>query len=234
MLDILRTLTLGATAGTLFAALLISLPIRQGSRLTLAAGIGAWIALVVSLAGSGVVAGSPLVLPILFVLPLVAAGLAATSALVRAAMMAIPAPLIITLNAMRVLGVFMLIAAVAGRMSGPFPYFAGIGDVITALFALPVARLAARDPRDVRVLEWNIFGALDLIVAVSLGTMSASGSPLQIIHAGVGSAAMTTLPWALIPLVLVPTYLIGHALVFAHARAAAPAGAVSQARFAEA
>jgi hypothetical protein len=35
---------------------------------------------------------------------------------------------------------------------------------------------------------------------------------------------MTTLPWALIPVVLVPTFLIGHALVFAHMRAAVRAG----------
>src|SRR5215472_16042795 len=192
MLDILRTLTLGATAGTLFAAVLTALPIRLGSRLAVGAGIGAWISLVVTLAGSGTVSGSPLAVPILFALPLVAAGLAATSALSRSAMMAIPAPMIIALNAMRVLGIFMVLAGFAGSMSGPFPYVAGIGDIITGLFALPVARLAARNPRDVRVLEWNFFGALDLVVAVSLGMTSANGSPLQIIHAGVGASAMTT------------------------------------------
>jgi hypothetical protein len=148
--------------------------------------------MVVAITASGAVTNSPLVLPVLFMLPLVAAGLAATSEVGRAAMMAIPMPLIIALNAMRVLGVLFLFDAAAGRMSGPFPYFAGIGDIITALFALPVARLAARNPRDVRVLEWNIFGMLDLIVAVSLGTMSAPGSPLQLIHAGAGSAPMTT------------------------------------------
>ncbi len=109
-------------------------------------------------------------------------------------------------------------------MSGPFPYFAGIGDIITGIFAIPVARIAAQNPRDLRVLEWNIFGTLDLIAAVFLGVMSTDGGPLQLIHAGVGSSEMTTLPWALIPLVLVPTYLIGHALVFAHVRAAAVAG----------
>jgi hypothetical protein len=149
-------------------------------------------------------------------------------------MMAIPLPLIIALNAMRVLGALMLVDAAAGRMSGPFPYSAGIGDVITGLFALPIARLAARNPRDIRVLEWNIFGALDLVAAVSLGIVSANGSPLQLIHAGVGSAAMTTLPWALVPMVLVPTYLIGHALVFAHLRAAAPARKVTQPSLAQA
>ncbi|HLX26704.1 MAG TPA: hypothetical protein VKR05_06900, partial [Candidatus Cybelea sp.] len=83
-----------------------------------------------------------------------------------------------------------------------------------------VASIAARNPRDLRVLEWNSFGALDLIAAVFLGMTTVDGGPLQLIHAGVGSSAMTTLPWALIPLVLVPTYLVGHALVFAHARAA--------------
>jgi hypothetical protein len=119
-------------------------------------------------------------------------------------------------------------------MSGPFPYSAGVGDIITGLFALPVARLAARNLRDVRVLGWNIFGALDLIAAVSLGITSANGSPLQLIHAGAGSAAMTKLPWALIPLVLVPTFLIGHALVFAHVREAATAGNGAQARLAQA
>jgi len=234
MLDTLRTLTLGATAGVLFAAVLVSLPIRPGARLALGGGIGAWIALAVEVTAAGAVTASPLVLLVLFILPLLAAGLAATSAGGRAAMMAIPAPLIIALNAMRAVGVLMLIAAAAGSMSGPFPYFAGIGDVITGIFALPVARLASRNPRDIRVLEWNIFGGLDLIVAVSLGVISANGSPLQLIHAGAGSAEITTLPWALIPLVLVPTFLIGHALVFAHLRAAAAAGNVSQTRWVEA
>jgi hypothetical protein len=106
----------------------------------------------------------------------------------------------------------MLVAAATGVMSGPFPYAAGIGDVLTGAFALAVARVAARKPNDVRVLEWNIFGTLDLVVAVSLGaTYATSGA----------SIAMTTLPWSVIPLVLVPTYLIGHALVFAHLRAGA-------------
>jgi hypothetical protein len=223
MLEILRTLTLAATAGTLFAAVLTTVPIRLGARLALGAGIGAWIALVILTAGSGAARSLPLVVPIFFALPLAVAGLAATSAAARSVMMAIPMSLIVALNAWRVLGVFMLLAAFAGTMSGPFPYLAGIGDVITGIFALPAARIAAKNPRDVRVLEWNVFGALDLIAAVFLGVTSINGRPFQLIHGGVGSAQMTTLPWALIPLVLVPTYLIGHAIVFAQIRAAAPA-----------
>jgi hypothetical protein len=211
LLEIVTTLTLGATAGTLFAAVLSSLPIRPALKLALGAGIGAWIALAVAITLSGALTEFRFALPALFMLPLIAAGLAATSPAARSAMMAIPMSSIVALNAMRVLGVLMLLDAAVGKMSGPFPYFAGIGDIITGVFALAVARVAAKKPGDVRVLEWNVFGALDLAVAVSLGATFATTS---------ASAAMTTLPWSIIPLVLVPTYLIGHALVFAHVRAA--------------
>lgn len=234
MLDLLRSLAIGGAAGTLFAAVLLSLPIRFGSRLALGAGIGAWIALVIAITATGAVTGSPFILLALFLLPLVAAGLAATSVAGRSALMAIPAPLIIGLNALRPLGVFMVLAAITGAMSGPFPWFAGIGDIITGIFALPVARVAAQNPRDSRVVWWNIFGTLDLITAVTLGITSVNGSPIQLIHAGVGSTAMTTLAWALIPLVLVPTFLIGHALVFAHVRETATANSAMQARPAQA
>ena len=220
-INILRTLAIGAMAGTLFAAVLGALPIRLSSRLTLGAGIGAWISLVLTLVVTGAVRSSAFLVPVLFSLPLFAAGVAASFAGVRSAMMAIPAQLIVALNTWRVVGVFMVLAGVAGTMSGPFPYSAGIGDIITGIFAIPVARLAARNLRDIRVLGWNIFGTLDLIAAVFFGITTTNGGPLQLIHAGVGSSQMTTLPWALIPLVLVPTYLIGHALVFAHIRAAA-------------
>ena len=224
ILETLRTLTIGATIGIVFAAVFGSLPLRLGSRLALGAAVGAWISVVLTLAASGAVKNSALLVPVLFSLPLVAAGIAAMFAEARAAMMAIPVQTIVALNTWRVLGVFMVLAGVAGTMSGPFPWAAGIGDIITGIFALPVARIAAKNPRDLRLLEWNIFGALDLIAAVFLGITTTDGGPLQLIHAGVGSSAMTTLPWALIPLVLVPTYLIGHVLVFAHVRTTAAAG----------
>jgi hypothetical protein len=112
-----------------------------------------------------------------------------------------------------------LFLVVAGRLGGPFPFSAGIGDIITGLFALQVARLAAsKSANHPRVLLWNAFGTLDLIAAVALAVTSQPGSALQLIHAGVGSAAITTAPWAMIPAFLVPFYLIGHGIVFVQAR----------------
>ena len=44
------------------------------------------------------------------------------------------------------------------------------------------------------------------------------GSPLQIFHAAPGSAAMQQLPWSFVPTVLVPFWLILHAIIWAQLR----------------
>ena len=75
------------------------------------------------------------------------------------------------------------------------------------------ARVSAGADR--AIWMWNAFGALDLFAAVALGVMSANGGPLQLIHAGAGSVAVLILPWALIPSVLVPFYLITHGIILA-------------------
>jgi hypothetical protein len=129
-------------------------------------------------------------------------------------------PVLVGLNAIRILGAFFLVLAATGRLGGPFPQSAGWGDIITGIFAIPLAWAAARGLPSRRLLgAWNAFGTLDLIVAVTLGTMSTNGSPLQIIHADAGSDAVNLLPWSLIPTVLVPFFLIVHGIIFAQLRA---------------
>jgi hypothetical protein len=143
--------------------------------------------------------------------------LALTSEKVRASLLGIPPQLLVGLNAMRILGVLFLLDFMAGSLSGPFPFFAGLGDMITGALAIPLALSIARskEPSVRTIAGWNAFGTLDLVVAVGLGITSASGSPLQLIHAGVGSQAMQYLPLSLVPTVLVPFYLLTHAIVAA-------------------
>jgi hypothetical protein len=121
------------------------------------------------------------------------------------------------LNSARVFGVMFLLLAAAGRLSGPFPYFAGLGDMVTGALTIPLAVRVARSAQlpAGAIRLWNLFGALDLVVAVGLGITSANGSPMQLFHAGVGSDAIQHLPTCLIPSVLVPFYLITHAIVAA-------------------
>jgi hypothetical protein len=137
----------------------------------------------------------------------------------------------IGLNSMRVLGALFLLLLATGRLAGPFPYFAGLGDIITGALAIPLALGIARTghvPAGA-VRTWNLFGILDLVVAITLGVTSSPNSPLQLIHAGVGSSAVQHLPFSLIPTVLVPFFLITHSIVAAQLATRRPVVALSQA-----
>lgn len=232
MLDFIGTIAITTVMVVVINAVISTLPARPLHRLVLAVLLGAWIGLSVALGSIGAYddAGQrafPLI-GVMFVIPLIAVSLAAVwSPAVRAALLGLPMPLLIGLNAARVFGILFVLLAVAGRLGGPFPYSAGWGDVITGMLAVPLAWLATRTATsDWLIGAWNAFGALDLILAVFFGMTSASGSALQLFEAGVGSAAMQHLPWALVPTVLVPFFLITHAIIFAQlrARAGRPAG----------
>jgi len=204
-----------------------ALPVTLAQRLGLAAIAGTWVGVASGLGAAGTLAFSPdnpvPLIGVLFAVPLLVVGvLALRSQGVRAALLALPMEMLIGLNSLRVLGVLFLLLAANGRLSGPFPYSAGLGDIITGALAIPLALKVARSERaSFRAIRlWNIFGTLDLVVAVTLGITSAGGSPLQLIHAGVGSEAMQYLPYCLVPTVLVPFYLITHATVAAQLAAA--------------
>ena len=49
-----------------------------------------------------------------------------------------PLQLLVGLNIGRVFAVLFLLLAAEGRLSGPFPYSAAWGDIITGAFALPL------------------------------------------------------------------------------------------------
>jgi hypothetical protein len=232
MLDLVGSIVAMMAIGINLVAVASVLPGPLARRLGWAAIAGAWVGLASGLGAAGRLAffpGNPVPLVgVLFAVPLLTVGaLALRYAKVRSTLLAIPMPLLISLNALRVLGVLFLLLAAAGRLSGPFPYSAGWGDIITGAFAIPLALRVARSQKlpVAAVRLWSIFGALDLIAAVGLGISSAAGSPLQLIHAGVGSQAMQYLPFCLVPTVLVPFYLITHAIIAAQLRAlrAAPA-----------
>lgn len=227
MLDLIGAIVGLSAVGINLVAFTHALPGTAARRLSLAAIGGAWVGLASGLGAAGKFAFSPdnpvPLIGVLFAVPLLVVGvLAISSQRARAALLAVPMPLLIGLNSLRVLGVLFLLLAAAGRLSGPFPYFAGLGDIITGVVAIGLALRVARSERPpwAAVRSWNIFGSADLILAVSLGILSAQGSPLQLIHAGAGSEAMQYLPYCLVPSVLVPFYLITHAIVAAQVAAA--------------
>jgi hypothetical protein len=227
MLDFIGTIGLTAATLVTFSAILSALRVQLRARVAVAVALGLWIGTAVALGASGELADAgvrtvPLV-GVLFAAPLAAVALAAAFVpAVRAALLALPLPLLVGLNASRVLGFMFVLLGADGRLGGPFPYVAGWGDVIAGVLAVPTIWLVARSSAPARRIAhaWNAFGALDLLVAVVLGMTSANGGALQLIDAGAGSAAMQVLPWSLIPTVLVPSLLVIHAMIYAQLRRA--------------
>jgi hypothetical protein len=163
------------------------------------------------------------VIGIFVAFPLVAAAIATTWPAARKALCSVPMPLMVGLNMGRAFAVLFFLLWAEGRLAGPFPFFAGWGDIITGVFALPVLWLAKNaGPRHANAIgAWNLFGAADLVLAIFLGVTSSEGSPLQLFHAAPGSDAMQYLPWSFVPTVLVPFYLILHATIWAQLRSRA-------------
>lgn len=223
MLDSIGTITIFTSAAVILVTMTSTLTSKLGQRILLAAIAGAYAGIAIVAAASGVMdrtQGGPLVLLALFAAPLITAAVLWNRPRTRSAMFSLSMPMLIGLNVIRALGFMFLLLAGAGRLAGPFPYSAGWGDIITGVAALPLAFAVTRGTAsNLTIAAWNTFGLLDLVVAVTLGVISGNGSPVQIIHAGVGSLAITHLPWSLIPTVLVPYFIVMHAIIFAQLRA---------------
>jgi len=223
MLDFVGTVAITAVMVVAINAAISTLAVSRLQRIAAAIAVGLWVGLAAASANAGLLAvqapfpviGLYLAGPLLGI-----AALASLSPAWRAALLGLPMPLLVGLNLSRVIGTLFLLLAAEGRLSGPFPILAGWGDILVGVLALPALLTALRPSDGARsfLAGWNALGALDLIVAVSLGVVSVQGSPLQLFDAGAGSAAVQALPWAFIPTVLVPFYLTVHAILFVQIR----------------
>jgi hypothetical protein len=220
MLETLSAIVLTVGASIVLAFLSHALARTALGRLTIAGVLAGWFALVLAIGatqaldpvrGFGVPAlGLTVALP-------VAALIGVFSALpsIRDAMLAIPLPALVAVNAIRILGVIFLVLFAAGKLPAPFAPSAGWGDIFVGLTALPVAWAMLRfGPRGRPLaLMWNTIGIADLVNAVALGALSAP-SPLQVFVGPPTSTLMTTLPWLIIPGCLVPSLMFIHLVVF--------------------
>jgi hypothetical protein len=222
MLELIGTTVLTAVIAVILNATITMMPMSPVQKLATVTIAGLWIGFAIALATTGIYASTATPVPavgVVLALPLVAIGGAALlSARVRETLRALPVPLLLGLNALRILpGAFILLLASQGKLSGPFPQSAGWGDIIVGVIAIPLMLVTARNPAGGRyaLLAWNILGTLDLMEAVVLGVLSAPGSPQQIFGGAIGSTAMWSLPWSTIPTLLVPFYFITHGIIFA-------------------
>ena len=100
---------------------------------------------------------------------------------------------------------FLIIMAL-GHLPALFALPAGLGDIATGIAAPLVALRLARGTGRRAALWLNAFGMTDLVVALTLGALTA----YQLVHVTPSGAPISELPLALIPTVGVPLLLALH------------------------
>lgn len=233
MLDIIGALYAGALCATAVGVLTGFSEARLATKLIAVAIAAAWCGLLLAMtAAGGLVPGilGPVpvnLLPFGGFLTLLLGGWWVVPRF-REALLSVPLPALVGLNAGRLGGLFFLLLYADGRLSAPFAPAAGLGDIAAGALAVPLAiRLAlGAGGRFVLLRIWNALGALDLIVAVSLGALSAAGTPFRIFSEGPGTLAMANLPWVLVPGAFVPVFLLIHLAIATKLRTASRAGSL--------
>lgn len=192
-------------------------PAQERRRAVIGAGVIllGWLAAAIALAGAGVyhvaADGIPTIQYGIFIPIAIGLLLLWRSALASRILDAVPQPWLVGVQLYRALGIIFLILYALGELPGLFAWPAGVGDIAVGL-AAPIVGLAyARALREGAglVRAWNIFGILDLVVAVTMGFATAP-SALQLIDVQPTSELMTVLPMVLIATYLVPLSIVLH------------------------
>jgi hypothetical protein len=168
-----------------------------------------WLVVVLVLGAIGAFERPPGALPVPILLgatvPLVVF-LAAygSSARFRAFVLALHLPLAAAIQAWRAGGLGFLALYAHGVLPGVFAWPAGLGDIAIGVTAPWVVLALIRRPGFANsgvFLIWNLLGILDLVVAITVGALSAA-------LASGAAGEVTTGPMAQLPLVLIPAYLV--------------------------
>ena len=182
---------------------------------TAAAILIGWLALAALLGAGGAFRAAAGQLPSIqygvFVPILIGALLVWRSPAVKRIIEAVPQAWIVGVQLYRALGVIFLILYANDQMPGLFAWPAGIGDILVGVLAPVVALAYARAPRENAdlVFSWNVFGILDLAVAVGTG-FATSPSQFQLFALDRPNELVSLFPLVLIPTYLVPLSILLH------------------------
>ena len=117
---------------------------------------------------------------------------------------------ILSFHLVRFVGAFFLWLAVQGRLPYSFARPAGIGDIITAVWAAGLLVTGYARPGKA-LLFWNLFGVADILFVVFnavRGIMTDPASFTEFYH----------LPLGLLPTFIVPVIIVSHGVVFLRLR----------------
>lgn len=162
--------------------------------------LAAWLVAIVLLASDNVFRNDvlPPRIPTALLLTLLAGYLLLLSPTFRAIIANIPQHWLIGIQTFRVLGGIFLIRYLDGQLPGVFAIPAGIGDVLTGIFAPLVAYwwFTGKSYARGAAIAWNLFGMADLVNAVAIGALTG----------GAGGGIV-------FPIVLIPVYAVPRAFL---------------------
>jgi hypothetical protein len=200
-------------------------PAVSGTGLSVALGLAVWFALVFLLGAGEVFVTSggtpPLALLIAVTAPVIIflAGFWVSHPF-REFVLAADLRLMMGMQAWRFAGFIFLTLYTYGVLPGYFAWPAGLGDMAIGVTAPWLLVALIRQPSFAAskiFAAWNVFGILDLVVAVGLGAL---GPRLLAVDAAgaVATAPMAHLPLVFIPAFLVPIFIILHIAALFQAR----------------
>jgi hypothetical protein len=113
-------------------------------------------------------------------------------------------------------GALFLMEMRAGHLPASFAMLAGPGDIVAGLLAVPAAYCATRSDKTSRslLLAWNVLGLLD-ILAVFLSAQRL----LIVVRDERFFHTIQRMPYATLPVLVVPLILVTHLVVFLRLRA---------------
>jgi len=186
--------------------------------------LSAWFLLVVSLGAAGAFVARPGTPPIVLAIG-VGAPLLLFFAWLRLSqafrdfVLSLDLRLIAGIQAWRWAGLGFLSLYAHNVLPAVFALPAGLGDMAIGFTAPWMILALVRQPgfaASATFIRWNVLGILDLVVALTIGTVSAtlaSGAPGEI-----STAPMATLPLLLISVYLVPAFLMLHTAALMQSR----------------
>ena len=123
-------------------------------------------------------------------------------------------------HTLRVVGVTFLLVMAQGHLPAVFALPAGLGDIAAGLAAPFVAWRLAHGGGRRRAVWFNLFGLLDLIVALGIGFLAGLG-PWRPLEVTPSTEPLSLLPLALVPTVAVPLAIALHLVSLSQLRTAA-------------
>lgn len=191
---------------------------RKTFTIVSAAYLFGWWSVMSVLAGAGVFAASPnsvipsITIPLGVSVPIIGGLLLMKiSPTLQAVIEAVPHRFLIGIQFYRTLGIIFIGHYLLGALPAEFALPAGIGDIIVGAVAPVVGYFLATNRRSGKnsVIAWNVFGILDLVVAVACGFLT-SPSPLQSLAMQNPNRLVTAFPLVLVPVFAVPLSILLH------------------------